>query len=479
MGVFDRMKSLFLGAPAQKKGIMFKKVTNKPSFGLETQELKNTDKPVSKDKKQKHFVEPESYDGTSSKISKEEKNNLKKRRNKIYTKLETPTKLTYTPNEIVSMSSPFAHQQRRLQSAERFFEGKDYNMAAKIYKRLLNRIPSKMIRDKLKINLSDIERMMEEQSNKDKASDPEGGKQQWDINPYLSSQIMQYIAQSSIEVREAIFRSQQMEANIKEAPSKSKAQNESNRASLGFPVEQSGIHQAENTQKKPDSQTTERTPVGTPISQTAGAKENISNTEIMDTPSNASTHEMAEKEVSTKEVTQLSSEKDSSQESIKTGEEQSQKDANNPYGQKVRNSPIEAISKPDKESKTKESTKSIVGEDENNNLDSSKQTQPIVHGVFEIKPPEPEDSASLTLTYDFTKMPYHFHLAQDNQIVEYNYYKYKPMLEKAHKFVNTKQIAKALNYYKTINDQEIPHELKNMIKKNMEDINDFIKKYFS
>ena len=102
-----------------------------------------------------------------------------------------------------------------------------------------------------------------------------------------------------------------------------------------------------------------------------------------------------------------------------------------------------------------------------------------VHGVFDIKPPEAPDSPFLSLTYDFTQIPYDFYLSKDNQIFEYTYYKYKPMLIKAHKFIRSKQISKALNYYKVICDQEVPDEFKNMIQKNIQDINDFMGKYFS
>ena len=126
---------------------------------------------------------------------------------------------------------------------------------------------------------------------------------------------------------------------------------------------------------------------------------------------------------------------------------------------------------------TKKSSQESKSEEE---LFNEKKPLPQeVHGIFNIEPPGLEDSPYLMLTYDFTKIPYHFRISKDNQFFEYTYYKYKPMLSKAHKFIKNKQIGKALSYYKVVNDQEIPDELRDMINKNVQDINDFMQKYLS
>ncbi|MCX7633980.1 MAG: hypothetical protein N2Z22_11680 [Turneriella sp.] len=100
-----------------------------------------------------------------------------------------------------------------------------------------------------------------------------------------------------------------------------------------------------------------------------------------------------------------------------------------------------------------------------------------IRGVLELKTPDQEDTPFLTLTYDFTKIPHAYHLAKDNAIFEYAYYKYKPMLVKAHQFIKRKQITRALNYYRVIREQQIPPEFRRMIDRNIKDITEYLQKY--
>lgn len=102
-----------------------------------------------------------------------------------------------------------------------------------------------------------------------------------------------------------------------------------------------------------------------------------------------------------------------------------------------------------------------------------------ISGVLELKQPEEEDSPFLTLTFDFDRIPHHFSLSKDHEILEYAYYKYKPMLVKAQKYVKRKQITKAMNYYRVIREQQIPREFKRMIDKNINDLTDYLEKYLS
>jgi hypothetical protein len=101
----------------------------------------------------------------------------------------------------------------------------------------------------------------------------------------------------------------------------------------------------------------------------------------------------------------------------------------------------------------------------------------MIHGILELKPPEVDDAPFLTLTYDFGKIPHSFRLSKNYSIMEYSYYKYKPMLMKAQEFARRKMLKNALNYYRVIKSQNIPPELKKMINRNILDITEFLEKY--
>ncbi|PTM48722.1 hypothetical protein CLV95_10659 [Leptospira borgpetersenii serovar Javanica] len=86
-----------------------------------------------------------------------------------------------------------------------------------------------------------------------------------------------------------------------------------------------------------------------------------------------------------------------------------------------------------------------------------KEEEPrMIHGILELKPPEVDDAPFLTLTYDFDKIPHAFKLSKNYSIMEYSYYKYKPMLIKAQEFARRKMLKNALNYYRVIKSQNIP-----------------------
>ncbi|GBF38814.1 hypothetical protein [Leptospira johnsonii] len=101
----------------------------------------------------------------------------------------------------------------------------------------------------------------------------------------------------------------------------------------------------------------------------------------------------------------------------------------------------------------------------------------MIHGILELKPPEVDDAPFLTLTYDFGKIPHSFKLSKNYSIMEYSYYKYKPMLIKAQEFARRKMLKNALNYYRVIKSQNIPPELRKMINRNIKDITEFMEKY--
>ena len=120
------------------------------------------------------------------------------------------------------------------------------------------------------------------------------------------------------------------------------------------------------------------------------------------------------------------------------------------------------------------------GSDEFNEDEVDEEESPQVQeirGVLELKEPEQEDTPFITITYDFAKIPHGFYLSKDHNILEYAYYKYKPMLVKAQKFIRKKQITRALNYYRVIRDQQIPDALRDMIDRNIRDISEYLEKY--
>lgn len=105
------------------------------------------------------------------------------------------------------------------------------------------------------------------------------------------------------------------------------------------------------------------------------------------------------------------------------------------------------------------------------------EAERIMHGILELKPPEVDDAPFLTLTFDFTKIPHSFRLSKNYSVMEYSYYKYKPMLMKAQEFARRKMLKNALNYYRVIRSQNIPPELRMMINRNITDITEFLEKF--
>lgn len=85
----------------------------------------------------------------------------------------------------------------------------------------------------------------------------------------------------------------------------------------------------------------------------------------------------------------------------------------------------------------------------------------------------------LKVSYDFNKLPDQFSLSRDKNILEYSFYKYKPMLQKANDYMKHRKVRDAINYYKVILEQNIPPEFKKMIRANIQDLTDYLEKYLS
>ena len=69
----------------------------------------------------------------------------------------------------------------------------------------------------------------------------------------------------------------------------------------------------------------------------------------------------------------------------------------------------------------------------------------------------------LKVSYDFSKLPDEFSLSEDQNILQYSFYKYKPMLEKANELIKRKNVRDAINYYNVVKEQNIPPEFKVML----------------
>ena len=85
----------------------------------------------------------------------------------------------------------------------------------------------------------------------------------------------------------------------------------------------------------------------------------------------------------------------------------------------------------------------------------------------------------LKVSYDFSRLPDEFSLSRDKNILEYAFYKYKPLLEKADEYINKRLLRDAINYYKVVMSQNIPPEFKSMIRKNINDLIEYLEKYFA
>ncbi len=85
----------------------------------------------------------------------------------------------------------------------------------------------------------------------------------------------------------------------------------------------------------------------------------------------------------------------------------------------------------------------------------------------------------LKVSYNFNRLPEELSLSKDKNIIEYSFYKYKSLLQKADEYVKKRKLRDAMNYYKMILNQNIPPEFKNMIRKNISDLNEYLEKYLA
>ncbi len=85
----------------------------------------------------------------------------------------------------------------------------------------------------------------------------------------------------------------------------------------------------------------------------------------------------------------------------------------------------------------------------------------------------------LKVSYDFSKLPDEFSLSRDQNILQYSFFKYKPMLEKANELIKRRNVRDAINYYHVVKDQNIPPEFKIMLERNIIELTEYIEKYLA
>jgi hypothetical protein len=85
----------------------------------------------------------------------------------------------------------------------------------------------------------------------------------------------------------------------------------------------------------------------------------------------------------------------------------------------------------------------------------------------------------LRVSYNFSRLPDEFTLSIDKNHLEYSFYKFKGLLEKANDYVKRRKVKDAINYYKVVMDQDIPQEFKDMLNQNIKDLNEYLTKYYT
>jgi hypothetical protein len=85
----------------------------------------------------------------------------------------------------------------------------------------------------------------------------------------------------------------------------------------------------------------------------------------------------------------------------------------------------------------------------------------------------------LRVSYNFSRLPDEFTLSLDKNHLEYSFYKFKPLLEKASDLVKRRKVKDAINYFRVVMDQDIPKEFKDMLGQNISDLTEYLTKYYT
>ncbi|MDR3238441.1 MAG: hypothetical protein LBT84_08050, partial [Spirochaetia bacterium] len=85
----------------------------------------------------------------------------------------------------------------------------------------------------------------------------------------------------------------------------------------------------------------------------------------------------------------------------------------------------------------------------------------------------------LKVSYDFKNLSEASNLSKETNMVGHSLNKYKPMLQKASDLIKRRKVRDAINYYQVVMDQNIPHEFKAMIRRNINDLHEYLERYMS
>lgn len=418
-------------------------------------------------------------------------------------------RLSHRAYEIIPRNSPYGHHFRTLLNAENFVSQKEYEMALDIYQRLLNKIQVRSSREKIEENINDIQNFMEDE---DLSTPP---KLQVDLRlggalPGQGPQAPTPDGQPGAPGGASGAPPIQIQLSHTPFPAQPGAQPPpppQQEAPASHPMPFGFFAQQEEDPETAESikEAKQRADEGDFFEQ---KKESISREEGLEILEDNKESVKHLKDISEsvfnieKALFETERMKVDSEEApqMEGGEEEERQRGSAPSSEKVAGSTGEAGSPVEGAAPAIEEEEGAIEEEEKSEgvlerqdaipaLDTDgemsdeegeeKEAPEVqeIRGVLELREPEQEDTPFITITYDFDKIPHHFFLSKDHNILEYAYYKYKPMLVKAQKFIKKKQITKALNYYRVIRDQQIPDTLRVMVDRNIQDIAEYLEKY--
>jgi len=85
----------------------------------------------------------------------------------------------------------------------------------------------------------------------------------------------------------------------------------------------------------------------------------------------------------------------------------------------------------------------------------------------------------LRVSYDFKNLPEPSNLSKENNMIGIAFNKYKPMLQRATELIKRRKVREAINYYQVVMSQNIPTEFKSMIRRNINDLYEYLERYMS
>lgn len=401
-------------------------------------------------------------------------------------------KLTHAAADIIPRNSPFGHQQRSLLNAERFAYDEEHQMAIDLYRRVADRVPVSSIKKKINRNIRDIEDFLDQQ-------DEEQSKVHYMVMP-AGGENMPQPAQNEMPGQAEAFQAAAGQTEASDAyeddeptpfdggfspePTVQPESESEDSATGSQPAAESGSMPSKGTEDK-----------GGPgesfeglANQIAQAFFEIQKAVFKTGAMNVDAGHVETDEESDQSEMPASPSEEPEEEPPEAPSHESDEDTTPPPSQQPEEEQVEPSDPGVMEQSAVpplgggEGVEGEGGYDDEEPSDETKEeddSPPVqeIKGVLELKPPDEEDTPFLTLTYDFSRIPHRFALSADHSILEYAYYKYKPMLVKAQKFIKRKQITKALNYYRVIREQEIPGEFRAMVDRNIEDITEYLQKY--